>query len=306
MSDAAPSIGSIDAICFDHRNDRSKGLITNIVPNGAALERILRALARENAHGTRLCVRLILRKGVEPEVRDLNWQGFPLCAEAYIPVSGHPEIGGIASYGANSPRRRPSPEVLHDEERLYMRVAQRLPRPLPDVRVDTLDPARLSSTDVEDLLAIYRRSYTTYLVDFTSESVRGMVENNLVLVVRDAQQRIASVCVAEMVLLPFPGSLPLRLVEISDAATRIDCRGRGYYSAAKMACIGHLRSRQDGIPTVIETQARANSSRVLGSNLGRGLARAGYLPMHCVISSTNDEDVQQDGKYGNLVVFYVP
>lgn len=303
MSDSAPSIGSIGSIVFDGRNDRSKGLLTEIVDGPARLHRLLAGTMREHSHGTRINVRLLLGHDVEPAVQGINWHGFPLSLEVHIPVNGHPTVGALAYYGANNVRRLPSDETRHEERALLMRVIERPIGLLPDVRVDLLSPDRVTPREVAELVDIYRTSYTSYLTDFTDANVRAMIANNTVLVVHDDDGRIASVCVAESVTLDLPGG-PLRLVEISDAATRRDCRDRGYYSAAKHHCIEHLRSLPG--PTVITTEARAISGRVLRSNIRLGLAYAGFEPQHCVISSSNDEDVAQDTRYGDLVVFYVP
>lgn len=303
MSDSAPSIGSIGSIAFDGRNDRSKGLLTEVVESPSRLHGLLAGVMREHVHGTRINVRLLLGHDVEPGVRGINWHGFPLSLEVHAPVVGHPTVGALAYYGANSVRRLPSDETRHEERALLMRVIERPIGLLPDVPVDLLTADRVTPGEVAELVDIYRTSYTGYLTEFNEPSVRAMIADNTVLVVRDERGHIASVCVAESVTLDLPGG-PLRLVEISDAATRRDCRDRGYYSAAKHHCIAHLRS-QPG-PTVITTEARANSGRVLRSNIRLGLAYAGYEPQHCVISSSNDEDVAQDTKYGDLVVFYVP
>lgn len=303
MSDSAPSIGSIGSIAFDGRNDRWKGLLTEVIDSPTRLHGTLAGIMRGHVHGTRINVRTLLGHDVEPDVRGINWHGFPLSLEVNIPVTGHPTVGALAYYGANNVRRIPSDVVRHEERALYMRVTERPIGLLPDVRVDRLTSDAVTPREIEELVDIYRTSYTGYLTEFNEGSVRAMVDGNTVLVVRDEAGRIASVCVAESVMLDLPGG-PLRLVEISDAATRRDCRDRGYYSAAKHHCIDYLRSLPG--PTVITTEARANSGRVLRSNIRLGLAYAGYEPQHCVISSTNDEDVQQDTRYGDLVVFYVP
>ncbi len=303
MSDSAPSIGSIGSIAFDGRNDRWKGLLTEVIGGTTRLHGLLADIMRGHDHGTRINVRLLLGHDVEPEIRGVNWHGFPLALEVHVPVTGHPTVGALAYYGANDVRRIPSDAVRHEERALLVRVLERPIGLLPDVRVDRLTSDRVTQREIDELVDIYRTSYTSYLTDLNEHTVRAMIASNTVLIVRDEHGRIASVCVAESVTLDLPGG-PLRLVEISDAATRRDCRDRGYYSAAKHHCIDYLRSLPG--PTVITTEARANSGRVLRSNIRLGLAYAGYEPQHCVISSTNDEDVQQDSKYGDFAVFYSP
>lgn len=301
---SAPSIGAIGSARFDSHNDRVKGLLTEVVRSGSHLRFLLTHHLSEHTRGTRLNLRIPIGHGVTPNQTDMHWHGYPLQLEAFVPVRGHPDIAGLAYYGANNVRRMPSAETRDAERALFMRALEMPFKPIPNVHVDVLG-ADASRDDLEDLVSLYAASYTGYLTEFSVESVRAMTSTNMVLVVRDESRRIASVCVAESVLLEFPDAAPLHLVEISDAATRPGVRDHGYYSAAKYHMVERLRANRHGLATVITTEARANSGRVLRSNLRFGYVYAGYQPMHCVISSL-DSNVPQEGKYGNLVIFYVP
>ncbi len=302
---AAPSIGSIGSIVFDSHNDRSKGVITEIFDSDRLLHWRLRQLCEEHTYGSRLQIHTFVTKDVQPDVQNIHWGGFNLSLEAFIPIHGHPRIAGVAYYGANNARRVVSDRVKSEEERLYLQVMKRPFRPLPDVTVEELKAGHVRRGDISDLVTIYRSGYSNYHIDFTEQSVRSIVENSMVLVVREGTT-IVSACVVEMVEIPFLNTLPLRLANITNAVTRRDCRDRGYYSATKRTAILHLRFGGDPIPTVITTEARANSGRVLRSNMRLGMVYAGYEPMDSVISSSNDEEVSQDNRFANLIVFYAP
>ena len=303
---SAPSIGVVGRVAYDAKNDRCKGLLTEVAQSEVHLRRILIEVIASCQHGSRLVVRMPVARGVRPAVRGLDWHGFEMNLEAFVPIKGHPTIDGLAYYGATDVKRAPSQATRAAERALFMRVLEMPYTPLPNTRVNVLG-ANAKAEDVRDIVSIYQASYATYLMEFNERSVQSMIADNTVLVVRDSNGRVASVCVAESVVLRPHGIPPIRLVEISDAATRPDARGNGYYSAAKHRMVEMLRANADGIPTAITTEARANAISVLRSNvrLGVDFVYAGYEPAHVIISSS-DLAVAQEGKYGNLVIFCAP
>lgn len=306
MSDSAPSIGRLGAVEYDHHNDRVKAVVPVPAMNNGHLLALLGDVAGRATHGTRLNIRVPIAHDVDPRAEALNWQGYDIALEAFVPLRGHKTVAGLAYYGANAPRRRPSEQTTALEDALFMRVLKAPYKPVPTVEVDELRHDNLTETDVRRIVDTYKRSYSAYLTDFTHESVRAMVAGSRVLVVRDRHGLIVSVCVAESVTFEPRGHEPFGLVEISDAATDPAARGHGYYTAAKRRMIELIRANQDRVPTMVTTEARANSGKVLRSNTKLEMVYAGYQPMQCVLSSANDCDVPQDGKYANLRVFYAP
>lgn len=309
LSSSAPSIGSIGSIVADAYNDRSKGFLPVVARTSDELAGTLEEAADRSTFGTRLNVRLFgghPQDGVQLiDQSPVLWRGeIPLQLEALVPVRNHPVVASILCFGANHPSRLPSDDVLRLEDELLGRVAS-LPRKAPreDLRVEIL-PRHPSERDVADILEIYLDRYTTYLAPFTAESVRQMVAGSQVVVVRDKDGRIASICVSENARIPVPGSQPVHFVEISDAATRLDCEGSGMYTAAKAESIRFIRLANPD--AVITTEARANSFGVLRSNWSLGMLVAGFKIAECIISSANNTDVRQDNIYGNLRVCYVP
>lgn len=318
MSESAPSIGSIGSIAVDEFNDRSKGFLPQVNNDVVGLDTLLRQVAREHTFGSRLNVRTFLGHGALHEganLRDLQarfgalpapafWNGALIQCEVLIPVRDHPTVSHIVYCGANTPERGRDDDAAARERDLLRHVAE-LPRKPPrgDLQIELLS-ARPGDRDVADILAIYRDRYTSYLAPFTDASVRNMAEGCQVVVVRDGDERIASVCVAEIAHIPVPGASPVHLVEISDAATRRDCERQGMYTAAKAASIRFLR--QANPDAIITTEARANSIGVLRSNFNLGMNVVGTEPLQCVISSKSNEDVPQRTKHATLIVFCYP
>lgn len=312
MSDlsSAPSIGAIGSIVADAYNDRSKGFLPYVVRTPEDLAEILCGVACLSTFGTRLNVRLFgghpcVGTSLLAGLPSILWRGeVPLQPEAVVPVRNHPVVGSILYFGANHPSRLPSDDVLELERDLLDRVMA-MPRKLPreDLHVEILS-RHPCDRDVADILKIYLDRYTTYLAPFTTESVRDMAAGSQVVVVRDDAGRVASICVSEIAHIPVPGGPPVHFVEISDAATRKDCEGKGFYTAAKAESIRFIRLANPD--AVITTEARANSFGVLRSNLNLGMDVVGSKIAECVISSKNNQDVRQDSVYGNLKVCCVP
>jgi len=318
LSSSAPSIGAIGSIVADAYNDRSKGFLPVVSHDVVGLHSLLRRVARESTFGSRLNVRTFLAKDCfRPSDSQADvaaaygllpapslWNGWPIECEAVVPVRGHPTVGAIGYFGANAPGRLPLVDERIRQRELLHQVTE-MPRkePREDLRVEILSP-HPSDRDVSDIVNMYLDRYTTYLAPFTDSSVRNMTAGSQVVVVRDGRGRVASICVSEIAHIPVPNAPSIHFVEISDAATRKDCEGQGMYTAAKAASIRFIR--QANPDAVITTEARANSIGVLRSNVNLDMEVAGDQLAQCVISSKSNEDITQSGKYGNLVVFYVP
>lgn len=302
MSESAPSIGSIGTFAYDEINDRHKGVIPEVARSEHDLRRRLASLVATAERGTRVNVRTFIGHEVNSNRIDgVTWNGVPLRREAIVPVHDHPAIAAFAYYGANKPERQTRRETRVAEMDLLERAMRRKNDALPRIDVDVIDPRNVRDADVEDIASIYREAYTGYLTDLGPDSVRAALSgDNLTAVIRDENGRVASICVAERACIKVKGTDPVEFAEISDAATRRDCRSRGYYSLAKAHVIRFLQSRYPSI--VITTEARANAGAVLVSNTRLGMTMVGYQEQHCVISS-DVVDVPQSGRLGNIFVF---
>jgi hypothetical protein len=306
-----PSIGNIGGVIYDAPNDRSKGVLNILVRSHAELRARLVEITRVHTQGRRLSVRLFVAHGVDPDPgHGILWNEDPVMLEAFVPVTGHPEVAGYCYYGACL-RRQPG-HIFSQEFMLLERVGEKsLSRVRDDVETEVLN-GRTTKTDVIQLLQIYSSRYTGYLAPFTNDSIRALIAGSRVQVARNPQGHIVSVCVGELTPFHLQGvHKPVMFVELSDSATDLAHQGQGYYMAAKTALMQTLRA--DDPHVVVTAEGRANSGRVIRANLGLGMRRAalptgclGYQPAHCVISSSNDSEVQQVGAHGNLFVFYAP
>ncbi len=302
---ASPCIGQVGGIGDDVYNFRSKGTLTVVQTRSGQLVETLQKAARDHTFGTRLSVRLFLGHGVAPRIPDdIPWHDDFVQLEADIPVTSHPSIARLAYFGACAQERRQPSSIFTSELGLFESVVEKPPlKGRSDITLEVLQPS-LDRSTIARLLAIYRTRYDSYLTQLTDSWLCKMVERNVVAVARDASGIIQSVCVAELATFRFPGAPDIDFAELTDAATAKETEGRGYYATLKRWMTYELRRTHP--LRVITTEARANSARVLRSNLGIGFVKAGYQPAHCVIRSSSDEAVEQVGPYGDLVVFYVP
>ncbi|PLX28586.1 hypothetical protein C0581_01630 [Candidatus Parcubacteria bacterium] len=303
MSNA--SIGQVGGKPYvDKKNDRVKGfgdeLQTSIDIIEATLRRALQSLNGESRFTMRVPVAHDMDLDRVREIR-VNGGSVRVTCEAIVPINND-QVGAIAYFGGNRPERQTA-YMTHVAEQACLNQAfahEMREHTLPDVCViecHAPGEGNWSDEDVEALVRIYEQAFSGYLVAFTHESVRGMLDGNLVAVVRHNGE-IVSVVMAEIAELKTAGEV-LRLAEISEVATSPQYHRRGFARMLYGVIVEHLRRAQI---EVIFTEARANSVGIMVAARSAGLKPRGLLDQHCVISS-EFTDVSQDTEHGSLFVF---
>ena len=295
MSNA--SIGAIGAPYYDLVNDRTKGFVTHLHKNVDEIEATLQGALTREQRGSRITLRIWADASLN--YNELNTVR-TLRLEAVVPVQG---IGQIVYYGWNELGRRSESSVLCTQRKLLEEVQERTSRNcllLPDYSICfTQHQARdFTDADVEQLVQIYAQTFNSYLVELNAVAVRGMLAGNWVAVVRNPEQQIVAVVMAELAMLKVEGK-SLRLAEISEVATHPDYKRRGLARAAYWKVVRALR--KEGVEAIF-TETRANHYAIMAVAWDVGLRPRGTLHQHCVISSEYSE-VPQLSTYGDLVVF---
>jgi len=292
------SIGRTDGIEYDPTSDRWKGLIPVVTQNAAEIQRHLGQCIREAAEGgTRLTVRIFTN------FQDLNilqgvslpWRDGIVRCEAFIPVNN----GGVAYFGGNTTARANDERVVAEEGNLLTKATATPPKKRelpPGFKVEILH--HVTRLDVADLAEMYAASYTSYITEFTPAVIQRMVFDNAAAVVRNPDGRIVAISQGETAEIPEVG---VKLVELSDTATHPAYRSLGLTTLCKLELLRCLTAPD----TVIFAESRAVSMGVLRQNHSIGMRVGGRLERHCKISS-DQQDVLQEGAYGNMVVFYHP
>ncbi|MDO8509546.1 MAG: GNAT family N-acetyltransferase, partial [bacterium] len=140
----------------------------------------------------------------------------------------------------------------------------------------------------------------TYLVPFTIESVRQMLQSNCVVAVRH-QGAIVAIAMGEIAECVVDGNV-ITISEISEVATHPDFQSKGLSHLAFRHLLTELRAKEIDL---IFMEARAASYGMMAVGWDGGLLPCGRLEQHCLISSPFS-DVGQDSVYGDLVVFALP
>jgi hypothetical protein len=150
------------------------------------------------------------------------------------------------------------------------------------------------------LLEIYRRTFSGYLVEFTSQSVLEMLRSNWVSLVRQ-NGLVVAVAMAEIATIA-QDTGNLTICELSEVATHPDYQRLGL---SHLAFGQLLQALVESNIQVIFSETRAASYGMMAVAFDAGLVPCGRLEQHCVISS-NYSEVGQDGVYGDLVAFALP
>ena len=302
MPHTSISIGAVGGVQYDAGSDRLKGILTDFVDKPDDVGHLIqRYISNRRPPASRVTVRLFTRPGLTRDDLDqvhIPWRGAEITCEAFIPMSRN-DIGGVAYFGGNAIDR----EACTREDRIKERELLRgvMSRPIngsrtPDEIIEFLE--RPDDQDITDLLAVYMEAYDQYMTPFTRVTIAGMCRDNLVAIARNTEGRIVAVSQGEKVML---SPLNLTLVELTETATLPAYRSRGLTTFCKRKIIETVSGPQ----VQIYAESRANWGGVLRQNHSIGMRVAGRLERHCLISSTA-QDIRQTGRYGNLLVFYLP
>ncbi len=301
MSNA--SIGKIGQAYYDSANGRTKAFFTTLLTSVQEVRECL-GQAFDEMRGSRFCVRVLTRNVSEEQLCSIRYicRGQELSCEAVIPINKQGDC--IAYYGWNKKNRHTKSEHRQQEMELLHRVTTRLGHHQHDYTGYTVEVAIAKHDwepkDAQDLLEIYRRTFSGYLVEFTAQSIMDMLCSNWVSVVR-SDEKIVAVAMAEIAHIE-SGVGDLRICELSEVATHPDFQRRGL---SHLAFGQLLQALVESKIDVIFSETRAASYGMMAVAHDAGLVSCGRLEQHCVISSPYSE-VSQDGVYGDLVVFALP
>ncbi|HOX60390.1 MAG TPA: GNAT family N-acetyltransferase [Candidatus Magasanikbacteria bacterium] len=299
------SIGLIGMPYFDEKNDRTKAFYTTPLNREGEIKEVLDRFLVV-ARGTRLSVRLLARNIPDAILMEIvcSRAEVVLVCEAILPVNGSGLK--IVYYGWNHDSRRTNLGRQSSENDLLGNVRSRQCPHFHDYSDFTVEFSvgreDWSQTDVSRLLEIYQRTFSGYLIDFTVETVRTMLETNWVSLIRCRERgEIVSVAMGELVEIN-AGGIVLSLSELSEVATHPDFQRRG------LAHLAFSRLRDELVRAgvkVVFSETRAVSYGMMAVAHDAGFEVRGLLEQHCVISSPFS-DSDQDGAYGDLVIFALP
>jgi hypothetical protein len=300
----AVSIGVVGEVVYDKRSDRTKGFLTEVHNDVFTLRDNLEKAASENKQGSRITVRVLIGRDLDPGLAAstrVSWHsGAVLHAEACVPIN-HKNLGSMLYFGANTPKR-PGSESIAEIGWKHIKKFKDEP-----MRVRSVDPAEFSlerlqtptPADTERLKRIFDLAFSSYVTDFTDEVVKQMIENNIVIVARNRQGDICGTSQAELASVEI-GGYPWSIAELSDTAVHLEFKGKDIGRLCKARVLAEL----NGIPNkVVYAEPRANHAAILKLNVQLGLHVGGYLPNHCLIDSKLS-DQRQESSYGDLFVFY--
>ena len=240
---AAVSIGNLGKVFTDIRNHRAKGFLTEVHTSIAEVAGRLRHVAMEHSDVSRISVRVLVGRNVDPALASkiqIPWKHGNLACEAVITVN-QGVIGSLLYFGSNAVTRTTSSKTIAAEWALLgsLLIEKRSKKELPqDFALEILK--KPSQSDIDQLIKIYKKAFTSYLTEFTPEVIRAMLAANIVAVVRDAEGRIAAVSQAEIARFTAAGE-EWRLVELSETASHPDFRGQGLAYACKEKVIEQFR-----------------------------------------------------------------
>lgn len=302
------SIGKIGELYYDRMSVRAKGFLTKIHNTLPEIQETLdRAIPPGVDFGTRLTVRVLV-KGITPlEVslfRFYTNDGL-LLFEGYVPVHNVAGVDFIVYLGWNAKYRRTCPETVIEEQKFLTEVQGAntvKTRQLPTGCTKELwAPGVISNhtKDIHDLITIYHKSFSKYLVEFDEVSIHDMIESNYTCVVR-CGGNIASVGMAEVATLETSAGT-FRIAELSEIATHPDYHGRKLAFHVVQGLMEEVTSL--GIEAIF-SEARANHPPILAVMHNNGLHPSGFLMQHCLLTSPF-KSVEQPSIFGDLFVLSV-
>ena len=177
--------------------------------------------------------------------------------ETVIPMSNTEPNMAIVYVGWNDADRHVAPERFAASRELLRRVTAQTVKPI-DCAVElgrrgyaarlidrnTLEPVRTALAD--RFMALYS------IFGYSQEDVRELLANpcNTIAYIQNAAGEVVSTAMAEEVELDVDGLDPLRIVEITEASTHPDYRGRGLYRLVSGMLVSELLQchRQNGRP----------------------------------------------------------
>jgi len=308
------SIGEIVWPPKETNNRRLKGIFPNPINNKDSLNSLLSEL--ENLpffNSSRITTRALISKEL---LISFDKQS-PLCYlfETIIPLDGETSQDYCLVYlGRNSPQRE-SPQAIVKQQ--YQRAVsifsenhQERNHDLSNFEILVIDEKMRQDPEIQQM---YYRLYSNF--GWNEEEVVALINNpnNLLVAAKDVRNgRIVSSGLVEFADINFYGLPPLKLAEITEAATLKEYRGKGLYqrvsdeiltTLANQPNPPHLTFGESNLdaPGVLKVAARQGRIPAFKSALSFNLPHAWMLPQHVVIFQ---EYRPSNYPYNNLMVTY--
>lgn len=256
--------------------------------------------------------RVSIRLFVEDPVWLSSLEAIGDLGELVIPLSGSsPEFEevSILYLGSNADSRQPNlgelaRSMANVERALGRRIAtyseltQRASNQGYALTLLDLAERTVSEKLQDQMVSLYAR------FGWTREDVLGILsqENNIIAVAFDDRGRIVSAGIAETSMVKFLDNTELRIVEITEAATEEDHKGRGLYSAvaAELMHEIYVKSEDEDIfggnvdlvfgecngnePGVLKAVKSLGRTFAIEVSRGLSIPFKGYLPQHVPIA----------------------
>ena len=291
------SIGKIGEPFYDEISNRIKYFSVKEYTNSTELIMDIDAASelQVRTNATRMTMRSIMTTEC---YNTLNLSLRNIIIEAMIPL--HKWDNHVLLYFANNnDSRRCDLEILNEEDNLIGDVKEsptstlQLPK---GYSIEMLNDS-ISLAYVEQLAALYKHVFKEYMCEFTQDSIKKLVNGNLVYAARSPKNQLVSIVIAELSSLEVNGK-ELLVTELSDMATLADFRGLGLNRFCADKILPHVKHFD-----LVYAEARAcfYGSNKIFKNLG--FEYGGRLIKHCLISS--DKTIEEKGDYENLNVWYL-
>ncbi|MBI5392764.1 hypothetical protein HZA96_02750 [Candidatus Woesearchaeota archaeon] len=291
------SIGKIGEPFYDEISDRVKYFSVKEYQDSAEIKKDIDA-ARElqiKKNASRMTMRAII---TAESSNALDLTSNDVSIEAIIPL--HTWDNHVLLYLANNNSSRVcDKETLNKEDNQIENVNNAAPSILQlpvGYSIEKLNDS-ISLADAEQLAALYKQVFREYMCEFTQDSVKQLVNGNLVYAARSPEDQLVSIVIAELSSLEVNGR-KLLVTELSDMATLTDFRGLGL----NRFCADKILPQVKHFDLVYaEARACFYGSNKIFKNLG--FEYGGRLIKHCLISS--DKTIEEKGNYENLNVWYL-
>lgn len=318
----ATSLGVVGVISYDRPNQRAKGVLKNPFNKlNALVDELSSQLINLSPHFgdiTRITTRVFTSGNLTADNIRNSLDGqvtspIHLTVDAVIPLTESKNgINSIVYLGGNRNQRIQSQKII-EEDLNFVQEAQRLSQELQPNELPTgytqhlaIDSRNISEQDIKQVLIMYQSVFKDYVVELNENTVRKMFDDNIVGLVRNKDDKIISLTMAEVV----PSVIDnITLIELTDSATdpnlkEEDPAVKNINFWARQILIDYLQENMPGT-TVLYSEARADLISVLRNNFWQGFQFAGLLPNSCRMKSDITSSRLNRGEYGDLAVMYL-
>jgi hypothetical protein len=310
------SIGELVWPPKETNNERLKGIFPNPINDNDSLKFLLSEL--ENLPFLN-CSRITARALISTEVLMNFDRKNPLCHlfETVIPLDG--EVFGnycLVYLGKNNPQRKSPKEIVEQQHKravsIFSQNHQERNHYFSDFEILVIDEKMRQDPQIQQM---YYQLYSTF--GWNEKEVVALINNpnNLLVAVKDGKNgRIVSSGLVEFADINFNGlPTPLKLAEITEAATLKEYRGRGLYQKVSDEIL-RILANQPNPPDLVFGESNLDAEAVLkiAAKQGRipafktasdfNLPHASMLPQHVAIFQENRPS---NYPYNNLMVTYL-